>query len=221
MFWSHKALWFLWKSDCWNRQKPAVLLELSWRHSSVTCKVMCHTLCTRQMCFLLCQFLAFTKEPVCRVRLLFTKGRRTIYYAWSLYCHILIHCRDDISQDSYCANPTFLQQLLYSTRTSTCCVRSIGIWEYKLRESKRDRISRQEVAMFFFCFLTTFNSFNHYSMVVYPVGIHQDYFKRGKESLENKILFCLNPNFDHSIGRGGCIVGQSFVYALLDWWLNL
>ena len=67
------------------------------------------------------------------------------------------------------------------------------------------------------CFLNTIKSFNHYSMMAYPVGIHQDYFKHGKESLENKILLCLNPNVHHSIGRGGCIVGRSFVYALLDW----
>jgi hypothetical protein len=77
------------------------------------------------------------------------------------------------------------------------------------------KVYSQEIAMF--CILTTFNSVNHYSMVVYLVGIHQDYFKHGKESLENKILFRLNPNFEHSIGRGGCTIGQSFVHTLLDW----
>ena len=68
-----------------------------------------------------------------------------------------------------------------------------------------------------FRFLETFNSFNHYSMVAYPVGLHKDHFKHGKESLENKVLFCLNPNFGKSVGRGGCLVGRSYVYALLDW----
>jgi hypothetical protein len=68
-----------------------------------------------------------------------------------------------------------------------------------------------------FPFLETFNSFNHYSMVAYPVGLHKDHFKHGKESLENKVLFCLNPNFGKSVGRGGCLVGRSYVYALLDW----
>ncbi len=86
-----------------------------------------------------------------------------------------------------------------------------GSLEFENRSLERAReifkTSHQEVAMFHF--LKTFNSFNHYSMVAYPVGIHQDYFKHGKESLENKILFCLNPNFHHSIGRGGCIVGKS------------
>ena len=32
-----------------------------------------------------------------------------------------------------------------------------------------------------------------------------------------RIFFCLNPNFGKSIGQGGCMVGKSFVYALLDW----
>ena len=41
--------------------------------------------------------------------------------------------------------------------------------------------------------------------------------EHGKESLENKVLFCLNPNFGKSVGRGGCLVGRSYVYALLDW----
>jgi hypothetical protein len=80
---------------------------------------------------------------------------------------------------------------------------------------KEYRMANQEKAMF--CFLDTFNSFNHYSMVAYPVGLHKDHFKHGKESLENKLLFCLNPNFGKSTGRGGCLVGRSYVYALLDW----
>ncbi len=80
---------------------------------------------------------------------------------------------------------------------------------------KEYRSADQETAMF--CFLEKFNGFNHYSMVAYPVGLHKDHFKHGKESLENKILFCLNPNFGESIGRGGCLVGRCYVYALLDW----
>ena len=62
-----------------------------------------------------------------------------------------------------------------------------------------------------FCFLDKINSFNHYSMVAYPVGIHQYYFKHGKESLENKILFCLNANFGRSTDRDDCLVGCSYV----------
>jgi hypothetical protein len=66
-------------------------------------------------------------------------------------------------------------------------------------------------------FLCSFNSFNHYSMVAYPVGMHYDHFRHGKESLENKMLFCLKPNFGGGVGRGGCLVGTSYVYGLLDW----
>jgi hypothetical protein len=75
--------------------------------------------------------------------------------------------------------------------------------------------SPPEEAMFHF--LCCFNSFNHYSMVAYPVGMHCDHFRHGKESLENKLLFCLNPNIGSGVGRGGCLVGSSYVYCLLDW----
>jgi hypothetical protein len=61
-------------------------------------------------------------------------------------------------------------------------------------------------------FLSCFNSFNHYSMVAYPVRMHCDHFHCGKESLENKILFCLNPNIASVAGRGGCLVCNSNVY---------
>ena len=75
--------------------------------------------------------------------------------------------------------------------------------------------SPPEVAMH--KFLSCFNSFNHYSMVAYPVWMHCDHFQQRKESLENKILFCLNPNIAKGVGRGGCLVGNSYVYCLLDW----
>ena len=68
--------------------------------------------------------------------------------------------------------------------------------------------SPPEEAMFMF--LSCFNSFNHYSMVAYPAGMHCDHFHRRKESLENKMLFCLNPNFAKGVGRGGCLVGNSY-----------
>ena len=51
-------------------------------------------------------------------------------------------------------------------------------------------------------------------MVAYPV-----HFKHNKESLENKILLCLT-NRTQSVCRGGCLVGDNFVYGLLDWQLN-
>ena len=43
-----------------------------------------------------------------------------------------------------------------------------------------------------------------------------DHFCHGKESLENKILFCLNPNIGSGVGRGGCLVVSLYVYCLLD-----
>ncbi len=51
------------------------------------------------------------------------------------------------------------------------------------KAQKEYRSADQETALF--CFLEKFNSFNHYSMVAYPVGLHKDHFKHGKESLEN------------------------------------
>lgn len=68
-----------------------------------------------------------------------------------------------------------------------------------------------------FQFISKFNSFNNYSMVAYPVGMHCDHFKHRKESLENKILFCISPSKMNEFGRGGCIVANNFVYGLLDW----
>ena len=69
---------------------------------------------------------------------------------------------------------------------------SLSVARDEFKESPR------EEAMY--RFLSKFNTFNHYSMAAYPVGAHYDHFKHGKESLENKILFCLNPNFGKSIG---------------------
>ena len=54
-------------------------------------------------------------------------------------------------------------------------------------------------------------------MVANPMGMYFDNFRHGKESLENKILFCLNPNLGHGVGRGGCLVGKTYVYGLFDW----
>jgi hypothetical protein len=56
-------------------------------------------------------------------------------------------------------------------------------------------------------------------MVCYPVGIHNDHFKDDDESLENKILMSIefDPSYDKAMGRGGCVMGSHFVYALLDW----
>ena len=65
-------------------------------------------------------------------------------------------------------------------------------------------------------FIVAFNKLNRFSMVAYPVGMHNDHFRNG-ESLENKILFTIPLPKCRSLGRGGSIVGNRYVYALLDW----
>ena len=64
--------------------------------------------------------------------------------------------------------------------------------------------------------ISDFNSFNKYSMVCYPVGMHYNYFHKNKESVENKLLLCCSKQRG-SHGRGGSLSGSQFVYALLDW----
>ncbi len=84
-----------------------------------------------------------------------------------------------------------------------------------LEEARRTySVSHKEEAMF--NFVSKFNSFNHFSMVAYPVGMHFDYFRKGKESVENKMLLCTQQR-NCTVGRGGCITGTNYVYALLDW----
>ena len=79
-----------------------------------------------------------------------------------------------------------------------------------------------EIILYFFHsnenaqFHPTFNKLNSYSMVAYPIGMQEDNFRAG-ESLENKILFTLPTPTCGSIGYGGSVVGNRFVYALLDW----
>ena len=71
----------------------------------------------------------------------------------------------------------------------------------------------------YFAFLEAFNSLHSYSMVCFPVGIHNDHFKHGDESLENKILMSVSNDYGNcqGLGRGGCVLSRRFVYALLDW----
>ena len=73
----------------------------------------------------------------------------------------------------------------------------------------------------YLAFLDAFNKLHSYSMVCYPVGMHNDTFKDGDESLENKILMSIietDPRQERKgLGRGGCVMGTHFVYALLDW----
>jgi hypothetical protein len=73
----------------------------------------------------------------------------------------------------------------------------------------------------YLAFFNAFNKSHSYSMVCHPVGIHNDHFKEGDESLENKILLSIandpGPGNPKLLGRGGHVIGNTFVYALLDW----
>ena len=69
-----------------------------------------------------------------------------------------------------------------------------------------------------FCFLSAFNKMNGYSMVVHPVGMHYDWFREDKASVENKIMFAVKRVSGRNTGgRGGSITGEKHVFALLDW----
>ena len=84
-----------------------------------------------------------------------------------------------------------------------------------------------------FSLIRYYNSCNKFSMVAYPVGMHNDHFRLSRESLENRILLCLSEHGQrgkkeqvrnligefsrNKIGRGGSLVGIRYVYALLDW----
>jgi hypothetical protein len=56
-------------------------------------------------------------------------------------------------------------------------------------------------------------------MVCHPVGMHYDHFRDGDESLENKILMSVDiDSVSHKrLGHGGSVMGNKYVYALLDW----
>ena len=73
----------------------------------------------------------------------------------------------------------------------------------------------------YLAFINAFNKSHSYSMVCHPVGIHNDHFKEGDECLENKILLSITndpgPENHKLLGRGGHVLGNAFVYALLDW----
>ena len=73
------------------------------------------------------------------------------------------------------------------------------------------KINRSYAAM-----CKAFLSCNSMSMVTYPVGQHQDQFHQKSESIENKILFVI-PDVKHGIGRGGSMLRNRFVFALVDW----
>ena len=92
----------------------------------------------------------------------------------------------------------------------------------KVQESRKVYdASDQTLEGKYLAFLDAFNKMHSYSMVCYPVGMHNDTFRDGVESLENKILMSTTDIGCHTerkgLGRGGCIMGTHFVYALLDW----
>ena len=84
-----------------------------------------------------------------------------------------------------------------------------------LESRKKDDASPQKDKMHHF--ITAFKRLHKFSMVAYPVGMHDDHFRLDNESLENKILFTI-PSFQKDFyGRGGSVVGDRLVFALLDW----
>lgn len=66
-------------------------------------------------------------------------------------------------------------------------------------------------------FIKAFITVNSMSLIAWPVGLHNDHFNEGGESLENKILFNLPSKKISGAGRGGSILKDQFVFALLDW----
>ena len=95
---------------------------------------------------------------------------------------------------------------------------AIGPIEQEMRSIQRARKSYKSSpdSMRMHNFISVFNKCNGYSMVAYPVGMHLDRFREG-ESLENKILFTMRKPRCGSRGRGGSILGDRYVFALLDW----
>jgi hypothetical protein len=68
-----------------------------------------------------------------------------------------------------------------------------------------------------YALIKTFNSLNGFSMVGYPVGMHYDnYYDTNREYIENKCLFAIK-SIKGSIGRGGSITGNLYVFGILDW----
>lgn len=59
-------------------------------------------------------------------------------------------------------------------------------------------------------------SCNSMSIVAWPVAQHVDYFNKKGESIENKLLLVMD-SIKGDVGRGGALVKDKFVYALLDW----
>ena len=62
-----------------------------------------------------------------------------------------------------------------------------------------------------------FISVNSMSLIVDAKGQHNDYFNKGGESFENKILFVVKDSKLRGIGRGGSLESNVYVMALLDW----
>ena len=65
-------------------------------------------------------------------------------------------------------------------------------------------------------FINAYNLRNKHSINGYACGLHCDYYQKGCESFENKILM-INENISQSVGRGGSLHGGKYVFAILDW----
>ena len=68
----------------------------------------------------------------------------------------------------------------------------------------------------YFFLISNFNLRNRYSLVCHSVGLHNDVFHCGSESIENKLqLIDITRKGDGS--RGGSLFGNFYCFAILDW----
>ena len=68
-------------------------------------------------------------------------------------------------------------------------------------------------------FICALNNKNSFSMVGYKVGTHHDHYYKNinREYIENKSTWAIRRKKGMGIGRGGSIIPDRYVYAILDW----
>ena len=91
-----------------------------------------------------------------------------------------------------------------------------GPIKYELRNIEYARQAYELTNKSYMAFCKAFISVNSMSLIAWQVGEHNDHFNKKGESLENKVTFVV-PSITDSIGRGGSLIENQFVFALLDW----
>lgn len=62
------------------------------------------------------------------------------------------------------------------------------------------------------------NKMNNFSFVGYDARNHEDhYYSITNEYVENKSTWAINKHITKTIGRGGSILPNKYVFAVLDW----